>query len=902
MATRASVDDRRLRPPPLQTSIARPSTAPHSGTPTGRRHETPPKLNGVPESRKEPAVAAENTDNHGNSAKSSHQRFVLTDPVAFRYLEEDPATTVLERRKELQGYECYIVEQWTTSRTHPTFVITTYTGDPTHSVVVGVLSVPTDETSWSARLRVYFKALNQYHARRRETPLGILMVTNLSGFPSSLTVIPVPDGDLRKHRFDFFVNENLKRLGCSGRVGLTLLPPSGATIAKFHQLYRTSDKNELYQSVIELVKLCQSALMLFDKLEIDYADGLLCDVTERAINDWWVEIGSEYYNIEPHDGILGPTTVAGLLGLLMGARNRLHAVGAPVAKDPFDVEAMKRGIGTFQKQQRCSRSRRLDRQTLDRLHKSTAKAASSEGWTVPRAVKSTVAELSGKGGEMVADMVGRRDKAGIAEIETCDLERFVQLVYGERCKWLWYGKPMKKAKQESSETHSGPGQSLVFKADEHGGFTWTGRRGTIMDGADVTRHEHYNDLASPLMEQPEDITEDDEPGMRGMLKRATTGLKGDSKPGLGSRVKGAVGLGHQQKPARDEASPSSPIEQQATTHRSRRPNFMRSHTSPTSSPNSPKSPTQAQALDQAIATQKASASPRLQQNRPASYHEPTIVRSQEHPEESKGSLQAPSVTSNKQQDSGDSGKRGDSDKSTVPSETATAEPSIAGSVYNGVELNDVLPMGPEGEQDVSKLLRRTISNSHFVATSLHSREDDFYPRHLSFSLAEASVLTWTSLADEDDEPYYADFKAQLAEEELQAKEAKHLRSAINEVNLETAGWTQEQLRILQGLLTQADRDQEMLERMYHEHMDPVKSLQTNSEALFRDEKERLEEGGKEIETLVAKLEYEINGLKSRVEDVEAGVGDFEKGVGRVEDRVTDLEKEGDKPGWRCVVS
>jgi hypothetical protein len=141
-------------------------------------------------------------------------------------LEEDPSTTTLERRKELQGYECYIVEQWTTSRTHPTFVITTYTGDPAHVIVVGVLSVPTDESQWSPRLRVYFKALNQYHARRRDTPLGTLMVTNLSAFPSSLTVIPVPGGDLRKHRFDFFVNENLKRLGCSGRVGLTLVTQS----------------------------------------------------------------------------------------------------------------------------------------------------------------------------------------------------------------------------------------------------------------------------------------------------------------------------------------------------------------------------------------------------------------------------------------------------------------------------------------------------------------------------------------------------------------------------------------------------------------------------------------------------------------------------------------------------
>jgi len=315
-----------------------------------------------------------------------------------RYLEEDPGVEVVERSQELQGYEIYIVEQWATSRTHPTFVITTFTGDPQHVAQVGILSVPTDESGWSQRLRVYFKALNQYHARRKETPLGILMITNLSGFPSSLTVIPVPDGDLRKHRFDFFVSENLKRMGCSGRVGLTLSAPNSATVAKFHQLYKTSDKNSIFQAVIELVKLCQAALNIFDKLDFEYADGLLCDITEKAANDWWLDIGAEFYNIEPHDGILGPTTVAALLGLLMGARNRLSAVGAPVPKDPFEIEGMKRGISHFQKSQRLERTRRLDRHTLDRLHRTSAKAANAEGWSVPRAVKSTVAELSGKGG------------------------------------------------------------------------------------------------------------------------------------------------------------------------------------------------------------------------------------------------------------------------------------------------------------------------------------------------------------------------------------------------------------------------------------------------------------------------------------------------------------------------
>src|SRR5215469_11510258 len=66
---------------------------------------------------------------HGLEQHATHQRFVLTDPVAFRYLEEDPSTKVLARREKLHGYDCYVVEQWACSRTHPTFVITTFSGD-----------------------------------------------------------------------------------------------------------------------------------------------------------------------------------------------------------------------------------------------------------------------------------------------------------------------------------------------------------------------------------------------------------------------------------------------------------------------------------------------------------------------------------------------------------------------------------------------------------------------------------------------------------------------------------------------------------------------------------------------------------------------------------------------------
>ena len=420
----------RKRMPPLQTSSL--------------------ERNNTTQSRTQTAAKISTTDvmsNDGSlkspTSPTRHQRFVLTDMVASRYLEDDPHTHVLARRQQVEGYEVYLVEQWACSRAHPTFLITTYTGNPEDKVTATIISVPADETQWSPQMQLYFKSLNEFHAKRRETPYGTLMITNLNGFPSSLTVIPIPGGDPRKYREIFFVNENLKRLGCSGRLGIKLAPPSSATQAKFHQLYRTSEKIPLNGAVIELVKLCQVALVLFGKLKPEYADGLLCDVTENAINDWWVEFGAEYYSVEPHDGILGPTTVAALLGMLMGARNRLSALNAPVAKDVFDIESTKKGIAHFQKTHHIPRSRRLDRQTLDKLRRATAKAASKESWGVPRAFKSTVAELGGKGGEMMMGIVGAGEKDGIAEVETVDIDRFVELVRGDHAKWLWHGRPRK---------------------------------------------------------------------------------------------------------------------------------------------------------------------------------------------------------------------------------------------------------------------------------------------------------------------------------------------------------------------------------------------------------------------------------------------------------------------------
>lgn len=816
-------------------------------------------------SRPPTATRTSTTDlmsNHGAlsspATSTRYQRFVMTDIVASRYLEEDPQTTVLARRQKIEGYEIYLVEQWACSRTHPTFLITTYTGNPNDAVLATVISVPADESQWSKPMQLYFNSLNEYHARRRETPYGNLMITNLNGFPSSLTVIPIPGGDTRKFREIFFVNENLKRLGCSGRLGINLEPPSSATEAKFHQLYRTSEKIPLNGAVIELVKLCQVALVLFGKLEPEYADGLLCDVTERAVNDWWVEFGAEYYTVEPHDGILGPTTVAALLGMLMGARNRMSALNAPVAKDVFDIESTKKGIAHFQKSYHIPRSRRLDRQTLDKLRRVTAKAASKEGWGVPRAFKSTVAELGGKGGEMMMGIVGAGEKDGIAEVETVDIERFVELVRGDHAKWLWHGRPRKTGSSDMFDRlPTEEGQASPTSAQDRSRNPLK-RQPTFeeqkLHRRDTTREDHKKELLSPDGGE----TKERDP----FSKRAAIKAKLDPERGF-HRIKGAVGLrGHVGKPSRDEHArlqPQGLVAQQAEDG-----DELTSITSP-----------------QRVPTDL----------------EPSFTKIlTETPHDSANNL---SLTKDGDPDFSDSRLAiTESEASTQP---PTADPSIAGSIYHGVELNELLPT--EETHTLPPLLRRTQSADQlFLSAPQHG--DAWWPRHLSFSIAEESVLTWRSAAafDSDIDSEEATSAAALGRQQvayaMQTEQLKRLHHRLALLSATDTLWAKLRLGEVKELDSAAEEDIETLEAIYHPRLDKYHSLREDTHAAITNNRAQLGTSLRELDNVNDKLEYEIGALRGKVEDVEDFVDEFERQVEYVCGRVDELERIlGRREGW-----
>ena len=841
-------------------------------------------------------------DTHENGNFQQHQRLVFTDPAAFKYLEEDPSTSVLARRRRLHGYEIYMVEQWACSRVHPTFLITTYTGLEQHSVVVDVLSVPTNEDAWSPRLRVYFKAITQYHARKKQTPLGTLMVTNLSGFPSALTVIAVPDGDVRKHREDFIVNEDLKRMGCSGRAGLNLSPPVGATQAKFNQLYHTSEKIPLYNAVIELVKLCQVSLLLYGKLAPEYVDGLLCDVTEKAINDWWIEFGTEFFDVEPNDGILGPTTVAALLGVLLGARNRLHAFGAPVAKDVFDLVSTKRGIAYFQKSQKIPRTRRLDHETLDRLHRATAKAASGETWTVPRAVKSTVAELSGKGEALAAGMVGSRDKAGIAEIETLDIETFIELLSGERSKWLWYGKPLKHPNSNVFRDLGGD-EDMTFSNDEKGGYVWSSpKRDSVVDD-----HPRYG-LSDRFYTQPwqgsqasMEPTEKD-PALRRTVLKSVADKMTDARSGLG-RIKDAVGKsglrGHHQRHSKD-GTIASDGDSFKERHCRDSDELTRVHESAVSA-SVPGSRRDSDFLDDATNPKSVRSNTVYGSDSGEVFaRSMSSVESETLAQQSENNYHAPPAL------------RSEGTKLTRPlkQETMEGDPTVLRPVTVGKprDNNKIEHDKLDGVHDwgffkgVSKQqpsLQRTESLPMDSKSSIPSFYGFRFPRHLSFT-AVVDVLT---LGHDDDAANVngadarRDPDAALKLENSLAFEAQLTKERLERLKTQCASWVENKVDEVEDLDRQGDRDREELDMTYHQKLDEYNALREASGGLLTEERASLTETIKDVDVLGAKLEYELGALQSKVEDVEIAVAEFERQILDIETRAEELEQENNSPGW-----
>ncbi|RPB04446.1 hypothetical protein L873DRAFT_1729578 [Choiromyces venosus 120613-1] len=813
---------------------------------------------------------------YADTLPADRQLFVLCDPVAFRYLEEETCTTVVHRHRTLPGYEVYFVEQWACSRIHPTFAISTYTGDPSHVVTIGVLNIPRDEAQWSPRLRVYFKAVTKFHARPKETPYGKLMVTNLSTFPSALTVIPVPDGDVRLHREDFIVNEDLKRMGCSGRSALSLSMPADASQTKYHQLYRTSDKIPFYTSVMELVRLCQVALTLFEKLKPEYADGLLCDITERGIYDWWTEFGTEFYNIEPSDGTLGPTTVAALLGMVLGAKNRLSSFGAPVPKDAFDLPQLKKAIYNFQRQQRIPRTRRLDRETMDKLQKATMKngggASSGDIFAVPRAIKSTVVDLGGRAvGSSSAKVEG-------TSIETADIEKFYSHLSGERCKYLWQGKPRKSQSVTgngvggSAGTQTPPATVSMSRRNSVGGGSISENEGITRDSGEFAAAPGYHVVSNPtsssfgsngggsVISPGSKEKESEGKDISDLRKAVFKGMSGRMKGMKGVASAGADyvrGRGHHGRPStKDFGFYEDTME----------------HTGTATPPSG---------LRESERNEK-------DHKGPGENSVTSFLKLPFHTD----SLVGSTGNFNLNVMSGGGG-------------VATGNHSAAASMYkeardaeeddDGEEFVDAnLPRRQWIDCDEYRILecgrKRNKSFSEYQKKRYEVRHEEYWPRRLSFSVAEEAVLDTGLLPSCDDD---AQDETDLMLDIL-SRHAPNLQTLLADDRV--SEWTDRKLTTLENIFAYLDSNAGNLEGDLRRGSEVVNSMGEATRDMIDRQTMDLKAAVREVEALGARLQYELGSVRGQMADVEDAVDGFGRNVEEVEERALGLG-EAIERGW-----
>jgi hypothetical protein len=691
---------------------------------------------------------------------------------------------------------------------------------------------------------VYFDAIKLYNARPKQTSLGIMMVTNLSSFPSALTVVPVPNGDVKQHRIPFIVNEDLKRMGCSGRSALSLSPPTDASRTKFHQLYRTCDRIPFDTAVIQLVHLCQLALMLFDKLRRHpmHADGLLCDVTEKGIRDWWAEFGTDFYNVEPNDGTLGPTTVSALLGMLMGVRNRLGLCSSvTVPKDAFDFPLFEKAILQFQRQQRLERSGRLDRITMDRLQKTTVKSGpSADIFAVPRAIKSTVVDLSARA---VGSSSGPSDATAV---ETVDIGRFVRSLSGESAKFLWYGKPRKTAamvtqpdvpsRKNSFDDRAGSLSGAEEPASTNFNNNGAGSSETLpLFGVSGTMGSFTSTPTSSSIEmvKDRDATVSD---LRKTVFKTMTGRMKDVASGISAGADYVRGRGHQRAMTKDIAltfgedypvtsSPGTSQQRYFNTY-SNHASILRGEGKPVVTPPSPLT----SISDTRIPRDRViSASPNE-----------SIKNSNPWNEKISGEL------------------------SNTPETAGMATETSAESLVFGKDEGQVCTNG-------SQLIRRkSCGNIH-----IRRRHEAFFPRRLSFSLAEDAVLDW-------EVPFSP--SAILLENSLQA----------------AYDWTCPHLDQLEKSLNAIGSNMADLGSILSQKREAVGMAQRDDRERVEAERELVRESIREAEVLGARMEYELGAVKGKLLDLEESVINLAKFVYDVEQDSKGLEREEmteRKKGW-----
>ncbi|KAG0053700.1 hypothetical protein BGZ83_000584 [Gryganskiella cystojenkinii] len=338
---------------------------------------------------------------------------------------------------KLEGYQIYLVEQWAIERNREVATAVSFTGDPVHKIQVVAITIEHQDVH-CPRLERVFEKLRSDGARPKETPYGQLFVTNLSLFTSTLNIVLVPQqGDFDLYQRRFYLNLNLRRMGCSGRSALTSKSPSDAQREKFNQLYKISDSTDFEDTVIRLVDLVQNCLYIFGLFRLEDVDGLLCNATEFGLEEFYhAFLSTKFQKPSTRENVLDPNVLAGMFSKVANIRGKLQHLVSNVPKDPFaEPAAFASAVRAFQAKKpdlkNAENGGYLDFKTAEAITNAYQNSFNPQGLKVHKVLKSKIEDFSGM-------------TAVNPEGETTDLEVFAKHIHSESLKLVWRGKPKHK--------------------------------------------------------------------------------------------------------------------------------------------------------------------------------------------------------------------------------------------------------------------------------------------------------------------------------------------------------------------------------------------------------------------------------------------------------------------------
>jgi archaellum component FlaC len=205
----------------------------------------------------------------------------------------------------------------------------------------------------------------------------------------------------------------------------------------------------------------------------------------------------------------------------------------------------------------------------------------------------------------------------------------------------------------------------------------------------------------------------------------------------------------------------------------------------------------------------------------------------------------------------------------------------------------------QGQLLEAEILGRTgqmgLARRHSIAYAGAPRRrvlnENRWPRRMSFSDAEEAVLPWEQIIDIEDGA------GDLASLEAYAEIARHFNDDIGSIKNGIEPWVSEKLKDIEQLNERYDGDREELQALYEQLNEACQRLRVGADEVLAEERSHLTEGLKEVEVLVARLDYEINALLSKVVDVEDGIVLFERQVEDMEERADALQVQLETEGW-----